>query len=71
MNKLKSALLLGIVATSIMSFAACGKKMDDGDIHITMTPDRTTASPTASATPDIDVLPSIDIDMATISPEAK
>lgn len=71
MNKLKGALLLGTVAMSIMTFAACGKKMDDGDIHITMTPDRTTASPTATATPDIDILPSIDIDMATISPEAK
>ncbi len=69
MNKLKSALLLGTIAMSMMTFAACGKKMDDGDIHITMTPDRTTASPTASASPDIDILPSIDIDMATISPE--
>jgi hypothetical protein len=70
MNKLKSALLLGIVATSMMTFAACGRKIDD-DLHVTMTPDRTTASPTASATPDTDILPSIDIDLATVSPEAK
>ncbi len=70
MNKLKRALLLGTVAASVMTFTACGRKIDD-DLHVTMTPDRTTASPTASATPDMDILPSMDIDMATISPEAK
>ena len=69
MNKLKRALLLGTVAMSMTMFAACGRKMNDGDIHITMTPDMTTPSPTASTTPDIDILPSIE--PATISPEAR
>ena len=71
MNKLKSALLLGTIAMSITTLAACSAKMGDGDIHITMTPDMTTASPTASATPGTDILPSIDIELATISPEVK
>ena len=70
MIKWKRALLLGTVSMAVMTFAACGRKIDD-DLHITMTPDRTTASPTASATPDMDILPSMDIELATISPEAK
>ena len=70
MNKWKRALLVGTIAASVMTFAACSRKIDD-DLHVTMTPDRTTASPTASATPDMDILPSMDIELATISPEVK
>ncbi len=71
MNKLKGALLLCVATMSMMTFAACSKKTMDDDLHVTMTPDRTTASPTASATPEMDILPSIDIDIVTPSPEVK
>lgn len=71
MNKFKGALLLAVATVSIATFTACGKKMDDGDIHVTMTPEQTTASPTASASPDTDILPSMDIDLATVSPDLK
>lgn len=72
MNKFKGALLLATVTMSMLTFAACGNDLEDDDVHVTMTPEQTTVSPAASATPDDDsILPSIDIDLTTPSQDVR